>query len=241
VALALGAALGGRRCAHAQLVPRGGGPLEPTADCDIIFSELWAKVEEIDAECPGAPGRCTVPCGVALLPFWDACGSMINALSLFDNADGASDGQAGTFNALLVKCDDIPSGDLIDTLKPLYDAGQCPADWLEDVSTTAVPAAACQDVRTGCEPGIASGFVSCERDFCPTCGLAGQCDKSCGLCSNDAETHGHRLQIATAGRARVPSVHLRGGSRRGERCLLRRGRLHRRPHRVRCAVWRRLH
>jgi hypothetical protein len=197
LALALGAAVGGRRCVHAQLVPRGEAPLEPNADCDI-FSQLWGKVQELDAECPGAPERCTVPCGVALLPFWDACGSMLNALSLFDDADGSHDGRAGMFAALRGKCNDIPSADLLDELKPLYDAGQCPADWMEDVSTTAVPAEACQDVRTGCEPGIASGFMSCERDFCPTCGLAGQCDKTCGLCSNDAETHGHRLQIATA-------------------------------------------
>eukprot|EP01046_Picozoa_sp_COSAG06_P043994 COSAG06_NODE_5855_length_3244_cov_50.139905_4_plen_61_part_01 len=43
VALALGAAVGGRRCVHAQLVPRGEAPLEPNADCDI-FSQLWGKV-----------------------------------------------------------------------------------------------------------------------------------------------------------------------------------------------------
>ena len=192
VSLVIGAALVGR-CdwAQAQLVPRGVAPLEPSSDCDI-FSELWGKVQEIEADCPGAPERCTVSCGVVLLPFLDACRSMLNVMNVFDDADGLHDGRAGVFDALRGKCNDIPAGELIATLKPLYDAGQCPADWMEDVSTTAVPAEACQDVRTGCAAGIAAGFLNCATDFCPTCALAGQCDKSCELCSNNGQV-GHRL------------------------------------------------
>ena len=40
-------------------------------------------------------------------------------------------------------------------------------DWMEDVSNTAVPTQACEDVRQNCEAGIAGGFFSCATDLCP--------------------------------------------------------------------------
>ena len=33
----------------------------------------------------------------------------------------------------------------------------------------------CEDRRAGCSATIASGFVSCEADFCATCSMAGDC------------------------------------------------------------------
>ena len=35
--------------------------------------------------------------------------------------------------------------------------------------------AICEDRRAGCSATIASGFVSCEADFCATCSMAGDC------------------------------------------------------------------
>ena len=117
-ALVIGAALVGR-CdrAQAQLVPAG-ADFQPNAECDT-FSVVIQRTRDLDAECPGAPARCTVACGAALFPFLDECGSFVNALSVFDAADGVRDDQAGTFVELREACNGIPSGQIIGELQPL--------------------------------------------------------------------------------------------------------------------------
>lgn len=186
------AALRGARTTLGQLMPAGGAALlRPNAECDT-FTAVAQRVSELDAECPGAPDRCTVSCGAALFPFLDECTSFVDQLFLFDNADGRSDGRASAFYTLRDTCDAIPSGQIIDELRPLWSAGQCPDDWMEDVSTTAVPEAACEDVLPACAAGVAAGFYDCAIMLCPSCAMAHQCDKTCAICGG--ANIGHRLR-----------------------------------------------
>ena len=193
--LVIGASLVGR-CdrALAQLVPAG-ADFQPNAECDT-FSVVIQRTQDLDAECPGAPARCTVACGATLFPFLDECGSFVNALSVFDAADGVRDDQAGTFVELREACNSIPSGQIIGELQPLWSAGQCPSEWMEGVSATTVPESTCEDTLPSCAAGISAGFYDCANMLCPTCGMAHQCDKTCRFCGGDGR---HRLQIATTG------------------------------------------
>ena len=195
LAVALATAMLGSRVAVGQLLPPGAGAaLRPNADCDT-FSALTERVRALDAECPGAPQLCTVACGAALFPFLDACGSFVDVLNVFDDADGTHDGRAGTFVYLARSCAAIPSAQLLGVLEPLWSAGQCPDDWMEGVGTTAVEQAACVDARGDDTCKVMTTVMSCETDLCPTCGMAGTCDATCGFCTAVAGGgSGHRLQ-----------------------------------------------
>eukprot|EP01045_Picozoa_sp_COSAG04_P017744 COSAG04_NODE_1591_length_6214_cov_29.260095_5_plen_172_part_00 len=132
-----------------------GAQLRPNPDCDT-FSAVSERVGELDAACPGAPEQCSPSCGAALLPFLDVCGSFIDALNVFDDADGSHDDRAGVFYQLRESCLATPSGQILERLQPLWASGQCPTDWMEDVSATAVQEAACADARgeDSCKGGI---------------------------------------------------------------------------------------
>jgi hypothetical protein len=86
----------GRASVLGQIIPRGVSPPVGSPDCNTL-DVLWDKTQSIDAECPGAPTTCSVSCGAALLPFLDECGSFMDALSVFDDADGVHDGRANRF------------------------------------------------------------------------------------------------------------------------------------------------
>ena len=181
-----------------------GADFQPNAECDT-FSVVIQRTRDLDAACPGAPARCTVACGAALFPFLDECGSFVNALSVFDAADGVRDDQAGTFVELREACDGIPSIQIIGELQPLWSAGQCPDEWMEGVSATGVPESTCEDTLPSCAAGISAGFYNCAIMLCPTCAMAHQCDKTCSFCG-DGQV-GHRLmQIATAGHECPPTT-----------------------------------
>eukprot|EP01043_Picozoa_sp_COSAG02_P071397 COSAG02_NODE_13030_length_1457_cov_2.328424_1_plen_384_part_10 len=84
-------------------------------------------------------------------------------------------------------------------VKERVDGGVCHPN-LEGVAATTVPQATCADARDRCDAGIASGFVTCANDFCPTCANAGDCDMTCAFCTAATQLPpggGHRLAQAT--------------------------------------------
>ena len=156
-----------------------------TSDCDSEFSS-----------------SCPTGCLSALLPLRDDCQDVINPL--FDGQDGVLDGEASAFSDQYDQCAAIPPVTLINELKALQDRGQCPPTVLDSVRATEVKAPGCADRWDGdrCSLSIASGIMTCEHDFCstvyPPCVMAGQCDRSCGLC----EDSGHRRLLAVLGKLR---------------------------------------
>eukprot|EP01046_Picozoa_sp_COSAG06_P007324 COSAG06_NODE_357_length_16856_cov_7.212687_2_plen_428_part_00 len=156
---------------------------------------LDARVAHLDdtccpdgvASCPdGSPTECSVACGASLSPLMDECGSLLDVL--FDAADGLEDGVADVFRSLLRKCNMLSPQEILAELQPLQAAGRCPDSWTEGVGATAVAAGTCADARPNCAQ--LTQLMTCAGDFCNTAGAAcvmtGQCDKTCGFCSDAA-------------------------------------------------------
>eukprot|EP01051_Picozoa_sp_SAG22_P017037 SAG22_NODE_2539_length_2463_cov_16.648054_2_plen_504_part_00 len=199
----------------AFLLCAGGGAAQQydtgfASTCDM--STLFARVDSLTTECcslgdAGSCGSspCTVDCLSALLPLLDDCRDVMNRL--FDGEDGVYDGEAASFSNQYDQCAATPPASLIDELKALQDRGQCPPTVLDDVAATEVKAPGCADRWDGdrCSLSIASGIMTCEHDFCntvyPPCVMAGQCDRSCGLCGAD-DGGGHRRLLAMLGKLR---------------------------------------
>ena len=146
--------------------------------------------------------HCSTECISVLLPLWDQCRGLLNAL--FDVAvDGTFDGRSGALDGAHRACLALPVDTLVSDLKTLVDEGPCSADDLDVVGlTTAAPASWNRD----CGMFIHTlEVMSCEEDFCnsPSCRLAGQCDSTCGFCSDPGD--GHRRLLAELERRRVQS------------------------------------
>eukprot|EP01046_Picozoa_sp_COSAG06_P048732 COSAG06_NODE_7347_length_2536_cov_382.057037_1_plen_358_part_10 len=177
----------------AQLIPAG-TTLSNADRCDFSLAEMWNRTQALDAQCPGAPAECTVPCGVALTSFMDSCGAFVDQLYVFDAADGVQDGQAGVFHDLERTCDAIPSSEILAELRPLWSSGECPDDLLDGAATTAVGQAECVDSRGDDSCKVMTTVMDCSADLCPTCAMAGACDATCGFCV--VADNRHRLQGA---------------------------------------------
>ena len=173
------------------------------------LNRLYDRLATINAACcppeapcaDGQPTACSVDCAVAFKPVWEDCAHVIDTLSQFDAADGTRDGTASVFRPLKTLCDSsVSSADVLSELQSIWEEGYCPDEMMEGMARTNVTATSCEDTRDNCHLAIDSGFVSCDADFCPTCGLAGQCDLACGFCTvSDDDKHGHRLlQLAGA-------------------------------------------
>jgi hypothetical protein len=180
----------------ARRPPRLSQAPRPTAGagCESL-SMLDARVAHLDdtccpdgvASCPdGSPTECSVACGASLSPLMDECGSLLDVL--FDAADGLEDGVADVFRSLLRKCNMLSPQEILAELQPLQAAGRCPDSWTEGVGATAVAAGTCADARPNCAQ--LTQLMTCAGDFCNTAGAAcvmtGQCDKTCGFCSDAA-------------------------------------------------------
>ena len=187
--------------ASQSLLPAGDSLPGSDGQCHYYLDEIFDKVSALDASCPGAPTTCTPECGAVVLPFLDECGSVINALGPFDAADGTRDGTAGVFATLRSTCSAIPAGDLLGELRARWLAGSCPeqSEW-GAVTSGAAEAAPCEDVRSNCRL-LAAG---CATDLCPTCSLAGQCDATCGFCT-DSGRH-RRVQERSSGPCPVATL-----------------------------------
>ena len=173
-------------------------PIPNNGTCESM-TVVYERVAALDAVCcaggaevcpGGAPLGCSVPCGAALSPLMNECGTILDML--FDAADGQEDGSATILRTLLSKCNALPASEVLAALKPLADAGRCPDQWMEGVGNVAVVADRCADSRVNCDALI--GLLSCSDDFChgTECSMHGECDKTCGLCGG-----GHRrAQVA---------------------------------------------
>ena len=155
-----------------------GNPFDQSSQCDL--STLTGRIHELNAACcinPKTTERkdqcdlevCDGECVSVLLPLRDECGSLLD--KLYDGTDGKEDGIAQAFSTLHSQCLTIPIPEILDDLKALQAQGQCPDDVLDGVATAEVEGPVCRDTwqnHPGCEAAIASGFLTCEADFCDT-------------------------------------------------------------------------
>eukprot|EP01050_Picozoa_sp_SAG11_P016447 SAG11_NODE_2246_length_3639_cov_1.957062_5_plen_269_part_00 len=174
-----------------------------TATCPM--ESLSQRVVELNEACcigDQCTGTCDTDCVAKLFPLLDDCHPVLN--TLFDGMDGTFDGEASGLTETYNQCLAIPASDIIGMLKTLQDRGQCPPTALDAVGETEVVVGPCANVWGGerCELGVASGVMTCDRDFCNTvptknnpCVVAGQCDRTCGFCSDDS-SEGHRRALA---------------------------------------------
>ena len=160
--------------------------------CDL--ATLEEKVVDLNGVCcfglSGSPGSacaggllCTVDCASILLPLLDSCSSLLD--QIFDLHDGVEDGVASVLDSTYQSCMEIDNTEALDFLSELQ-ITTCPSDTFDGVAETEVGEAPCEDIRAGCQAGIGAGFLSCAMDFCPTCGMSGQCDRACGYCTGSA-------------------------------------------------------
>ena len=204
VLVLLASLVGGAVGGEGELMPHGLPDFTRLdADRKCSMSALTERVAELNAACCSGdaecevqpPPVCSVECGEVLIPLMDSCGPLLDALGPMDIADGSRDGVATILHTLEDTCDAIPPADIIDTLGALQQAGRCPGDLMEGVAATAVTDDGCRDARANCAALVT--LMSCASDFCPTCALAGQCDKQCGFCASAEDGGGgggHRLQ-----------------------------------------------
>ena len=176
--------------ATAQIAPIGS---EVISKCDL--RDLNGRITKLnDACCVECDQKCDVRCVAVIFPLLDDCGGLIN--KLYDGTDGKEDGQASVFANVYSDCLKIPTEKVLSDLKYLHSQGQCPDVLLDGVAATEVGTAPCTDTwitsARGCDAAIASGILTCEKNFCSTpptihapCELAGHCDKTCGFCTTD--------------------------------------------------------
>ena len=187
------AAAAAQRSITAQL----GQPFGNTTSCN--FGTLFGRMDRLQDACDGE--TCDVTCAGKLLPLLDDCRGVL--MPLYDGTDGHEDGQATVLNDAYASCLSIPGVDLIDELKTMHENGDCPNFILDGLAETPLQLPVCADAAAWdggrCAMSIASGVFSCARDFCITvptrdapCMMAGQCDQSCGFCSNNDLDGGHR-------------------------------------------------
>ena len=156
----------------------------------------------VDITCCGATGFCDAPratstcsphCAAILRVLMRDCGNTTE--TLMDGMGGVLDGVAQRIDHLQGLCHAIPTTDIVAELSRLQDDGNCvvPTD---GVAETAVGASdtLCSDTTDTCTGALGMGF-SCDRDYCPTCTHAAECDMTCGFCGSGdptVPTSGHR-------------------------------------------------
>ena len=175
----------------------GGGAACPLTDFRLRLSHVdTACCAAPESSCDAnAPAVCTVACAATLRDFSRDC----NATSdlLLDSMDGHQDGVAQRTKRLQDACDAIPTVEVLGELSRLQDEAGCAVqtDGVAETSVSAVTdGSACSDVATSdrCNVLLGAG-LSCDRDFCPTCTHASECDATCGFCrSGDPDQSGHR-------------------------------------------------
>ena len=175
----------------------GGGAACPLTDFRLRLSHVdTACCAAPESSCDAnAPAVCTVACAATLRDFSRDC----NATSdlLLDSMDGHQDGVAQRTKRLQDACDAIPTVEVLGELSRLQDEAGCAVqtDGVAETSVSAVTdGSACSDVATSDRCNVLLGVgLSCDRDFCPTCTHASECDATCGFCrSGDPDQSGHR-------------------------------------------------
>jgi hypothetical protein len=181
-----------------------------STQCDL--TSLNAQIDKLNDSCCINPQTsekknqqcdletCDTDCVSVLVPLLDECGQLLQ--KLYDGADGKYDGHAQVFGTVYSQCLDIPTSKILDDLKALHAQGLCPDTALDGVASVEVAASTCEDTwlnAAGCEAGVLSGLLSCDKDFCATaptltapCGYAGQCDLTCNVCTVNSEGHRRR-------------------------------------------------
>ena len=168
------------------------------------LADYRLRLSQVDAACCAAPESpcdadgpavCTIACAATLRDFSRDCNATSNLL--LDAMDGNHDGVVRQTKRLQDACDVIPAVDIVGELSRLQDEEGC-AVQTDGVAETSVSSSsdgsACGDDTSSdrCNSLLGMGF-SCDRDFCPTCTHASECDTTCGFCSTgDIDQSGHR-------------------------------------------------
>ena len=178
--------------AQGSMLPTNGNWSAPKCD----MGKLMPAINNLNAVCcksdgcaRGPPKDCSVECGSTLFALTGPCGSLLHVL--FDAEDGKRDGHSDTIESMSAKCLALQPADVLGELRNLTLRGRCPASVMEGVGRTPIQPGKCEDKRANCAAGIKGGFVSCKKDFCPTCGLARQCDQTCGICKKGGGAKSH--------------------------------------------------
>ena len=171
--------------------------LPDSADCPI--GDFRARLTAVDEACC-AGGQCvaqgitdcSVQCGGKFLALYSTCNATMN--QLLDGVDGELDGVAAVVEDLRTECLATPVPDIIAELIRMRDEDGCTIDG-DGIGEEEVHARApdeCDDSGGDVLCGlIAAGVLTCERDFCPQCEHAHQCDTSCGFdCSSQGSSSG---------------------------------------------------
>eukprot|EP01047_Picozoa_sp_COSAG01_P065556 COSAG01_NODE_8877_length_2628_cov_13.758007_3_plen_413_part_00 len=161
----------------APLAPPGGH----SATCDL--STLSARVVSFNTACCTtstcfAGGVCSVDCAMELLPLVVDCDAILD--SVYDNTDGAYDGNVTMLQSGSQACLAISSASALARVQQLHDAGQCPDNVLDAVAEVQVTAP-CHDTNSNCASFLTMGLA------CST--LQGQCDATCNFCTSSGGGH----------------------------------------------------
>ena len=152
-----------------------------------------AAVALVDAACcagnqeDSCTSVCSPQCGAKLFRLESTCNATMT--TLFDGMDGRIDGTARRVEALRSLCLAMPPEDALAELSRLEGEG-CQVD------TDGVAQTRWESSGTTC--GDAGGRIcdligaglTCDRDFCSTCGHAGECDLTCGYCQSTGRKRG---------------------------------------------------
>jgi hypothetical protein len=155
------------------------GPID-AGKCGSDLDVLNARIDKLNAACcinPQTTAKenqchleaCDAECVSVMIPLLDECQQLLDVL--YDGADGKYDGHAQAFSTVYAQCLAMPTSEVLDGLKALAAKGQCPDTVLDGVAAAEVAAPVCEDTwlnAAGCEVGVLSGLLSCERDFCDT-------------------------------------------------------------------------
>ena len=193
----------------AQLLP-------PNDACPL--RDFPARLAEVDALCCSSPGACnghnvlscSPRCGGKFLELYQACNVTMD--QVLDLIDGSADGRAAPIHTLRELCLATSAVDAINELARLDDDPDCIVR-MDSVAETAVPEASqCEDTGGATLCGlVATGVLSCDRDFCPSCGHnAGRCDNTCGLCGGSGGGGGGIIG-GTSGHRRSQGISLNAG------------------------------
>ena len=126
--------------------------LEPALLATCSMGSISVRIAELNEACcittteSDCGGPCNTNCVAVLFPLLNDCGTVLNAMTLYDTSDGVADGMARGLTKVYAKCLTIPAGNIIDTLKTTQDRGQCPPIALDGVAETEVLSAGCFDL-----------------------------------------------------------------------------------------------
>ena len=186
-----------------------GAWLDEQLDCPLAMVEGQA-VRIDDACCDDGAGGCTDSgpeiCGVrCAIAATDTCSKTMDLL--LDGADGTRDGHSNSLANLRSQCSSLSVTDVLLLLNQMQDDEGCTLAVDGVGETTVLPF---PQSGTGCADTAPSslcslidvGVLKCSEDFCLECAHAGECDRSCGFCS-DGDSEEENVIVPGGGHRRA--------------------------------------